>query len=147
MFKIEEAPNYLINFVPKCEANIRARNNNIPTFNCRINRFKYFFSPSTLNQWFNLDVDIRNSDSISISKSRLLSFIRLVQTNIYNIFHLKVLTFLTRLRLALCHLHQHRFQYNFQDCLNPLCSYSIEIEDTSHYLCTFIIFDTFMLSL
>ena len=36
MFKImkEEAPNYLINFAPKCETNSRRRNNSIPTFNC-----------------------------------------------------------------------------------------------------------------
>ena len=35
MFKImkEEAPNYLINLVPKCETSIRTRNNSIPTFN------------------------------------------------------------------------------------------------------------------
>ena len=67
-------------------------------------------------------------------KSKLLSFIRPVQTNIYNIFDPKGLTFLTRLRLGLSHLNEHRFQHNFQDCLNPLCSCSLEIEDTSHYL-------------
>ena len=41
---------------------------------------------------------------------------------------------LTRLRLGLSHLNEHRFWHNFQDCLNPLCSCSLEIEDTSHYL-------------
>ena len=30
----EEAPNYLINFVPKCETNTRTRNSSILTFNC-----------------------------------------------------------------------------------------------------------------
>ena len=46
MFKImkEEAPNYLINLVSKCETNIRTRNNSIPTFNCRTSCFKYSFS-------------------------------------------------------------------------------------------------------
>ena len=63
-----------------------------------------------------------------------MSFIRPVQTNIYNIFDPKGLTFLTRLRLGLSHLNEHRFRHNFQDCLNPLCSCSLEIEDTSHYL-------------
>ena len=45
MFKImkEEAPNYLINLVPKCETNTRTRNNSIPTFNCRTKCFKYSF--------------------------------------------------------------------------------------------------------
>ena len=124
MFKImkEEAPNYLINLVPKCEKNTRTRNSSISSFNFQTNCFKY------------LDLDIKNSESISIFKSKLLSFIRPVQTNIYNIFDPKGLTFLTRLRLGLNHLNEHRFRHNFQDCLNPLCSCSLEIEDTSHYL-------------
>ena len=62
-----------------------------------------------------------------------LSFIRPVQT-IFNIFEPKGLSFRTRLRLGLSHLNEHRFRHNFQDCLNPSCSCSLEIEDTSHYL-------------
>ena len=80
--------------------------------------------------WFNLDLNIRNLDKISIFKSRLFSFICPVQTNIYNFFDPKGLTFLTRFS----HLNKHRFWNNFQDCLNPTCSWSLKIEDTSHYL-------------
>ena len=105
----EEAPNYLINFGPKCERNTRTRNNSIPTFNCRTNCFKYSFLPSILNDWFNLDPNIRSYASISIFKSELLSFTHPVQTNIYSIFDPKGLTFLTRLRLGLSHLNKHRF--------------------------------------
>ena len=47
--------------------------------------------------------NIRNSESISITKSKLLSFIRPVQSNIYNIFDPKGVKFLTRLRLGLSH--------------------------------------------
>ena len=102
----EEAPNYLINFVPKCVTNTRTRNKSIPTFNCRTDCFKYSFFPSTLNDWFNLDLSIRNSDSASIFKSWLLPFIRPVHTNIYNIFDTKYLTFLNRLRLGVSHLNE-----------------------------------------
>ena len=112
----------------------KKRNNSISTFNCRKNCFKYSFFPSTLNDWFNLDLKIRNSESISIFKSRLLSFIRPVQTNIYNIFDPKVLTFLTCLRLDISDLNERRFCQNFQDCLNLLRSCSLKIEDNSHYL-------------
>ena len=104
------------------------------TFNRQTNSFKYSFFTSTLNEWFNLDLNIRNSESISIFKSKLLPFIRPVQTNIYNIFGPKGLTFLTCLRLGLIHLNEHRLGHNFQDCLNSLCSCSLEIQDTSHYL-------------
>ena len=41
---------------------------------------------------------------------------------------------LTRLRIGFSDLNEHRFRHNFQDCMNPLCSCSLDIEDTSHYL-------------
>ena len=87
------------------------------TNNSRTDCFMYPFLPFTLNDWFNLDLSIRNSESISIFKSRLLSFIRPVQSNIYCIFHLEGLKF--RLPLDLSHLNEHRFRLNFQDCMNP----------------------------
>ena len=136
MLKImkKEAPNYLINLIPRCEQTIRTRNNNIPIYHCRTDCFKYSFFPSTLNEWFKLDDSIRNSESIEIFKSKLLSLIRPVQSNIYIIFDEKGLKLLTRLRLGLSHLNEHKFRHNFHDCLNPLCSCSLEIENTSHYL-------------
>ena len=136
MFKImkKEPPNYLINLIPRCEQAIRTRNNNIPIYHCRTDCFKYSFFPSTLNEWFKLDDSIRNSESIEIFKSKLLSHIRPVQSNIYSIFEEKGLKLLTHLRLGLIHLHEYKFCHNFQDCVNPLCSCSLEIEDTSHYL-------------
>ena len=88
----KEAPNYLINLIPKCEAAIRTRNNKFLTYNCLTDCFKYFF-------FFTIDLKL-----------------------------------LTRLRLGLIHLNEHKFLHNFEDCLNPLCSYSLEIEDTTHYL-------------
>ena len=71
------------------------------------------FFPSTLNYKFNLDFNINNSESISIFKSKLLPFIRPVQTNIYNIFDLKGLKFQTRLILGLSHLNENRLRHNF----------------------------------
>ena len=130
----KEAPNYLTTFIPKCEAAIRTRNNNFPTYKCRTDCFKYSFFPSTLKDWSRLDINIRNSESISLFKSRLLSFVRPNQSNICNIFDPIGLKLLTRLRLGLSHLNEHKYRHNFQDCLNPLCSGSLEIEDTTHYL-------------
>ena len=51
MFNImkKEAPNYLINLIPKWEAAIRTRNNSFLTYNCRTDCFKNSFFPSTLN--------------------------------------------------------------------------------------------------
>ena len=39
----------------------------------------------------------------------------------------------TRLRLGLSHLQEHKFQHRFQDTLNPLCNGRFDIETTGHY--------------
>ena len=96
--------------------------------------FQAFFFPFTLNDWFRLDINMRNSESISLFKSRLLSFIRPNQSNIFNVFDPIGLKLLTRLRLGLSHLNEPKFRHNFQGCLNLLCSCSLEIEDTANYL-------------
>ena len=40
---------------------------------------------------------------------------------------------LVQLRLGFSHLHKHRFQHNFQDTLNLLCSSSIEAKTMLHF--------------
>ena len=136
MFKImnEESPNYLINLIPKRQQTIRTRNNHIPIYRCRTDCFQYSFFPSTLKDWFSLDDSIRNSESISAFKIKLLSSIRPVQNQIFNIFDPNGLKFLTRLRLDFSHLTGHKFRHNYETCIDPLCSCSLEIVDTIHYL-------------
>ena len=55
----EEAPNYLINLIPKCEQTIRTRNNRIPVCYCRTESFKHSFFPYTLKDCFSLDDSIK----------------------------------------------------------------------------------------
>ena len=113
---------------------IRTKTNRVPKFHCRTDCFKKIFFSSTLSKCFKLDVTIRNSELIATFKSRLLSLIRLVPSNVYNIFDPIGLKLLTRLRLGFNHLNEHRFRHDLQDCLNPLCSCSLEIENTLQYL-------------
>ena len=56
------------------------------TVDCRTDSFKNSFFPSTLNDCYKLDETIRNSESVSLFKSRLLSFIRPLESNVFNIF-------------------------------------------------------------
>ena len=74
MFKIvkDEVPNYLIKLIPKMQLT-RKRINCMPTCHCRTDCFKDSFFPSTLNDWYKLDETIRNSESVSIFKSRRLT--------------------------------------------------------------------------
>ena len=134
MFKImnNKALNDLFNLIPKSQPTITTRNNHTPNCRCRIDGFKYYFFPSILKDWFNLNASIRNSESLVIFKSRLLSCIRPIQSNVYNIFDPLGLKLLISLRLGCSHLNERKFRNNFQDCLNPLYSFSLEIEDTVH---------------
>ena len=38
---------------------------------------------------------------------------------------------MARLRLGLRHQREHKFNQNFQNCINPLCSCGMDIESTS----------------
>ena len=88
----------------------------------------------TLKNWFSLDDSIRNSETIWTFKNRFYHFFvhfRIIYSILFDPFWLK---FLTRLRLGFSHLNEQRFRHNFQDCMNSLCSCSLEIEDTLHQL-------------
>lgn len=41
---------------------------------------------------------------------------------------------MTRLRLRFSHLSENCVRHNFQECLNPLCTCNLEMENTYHYL-------------
>ena len=90
------------------------------------------------NDWFKLDNSIKNSELISIFSGILLSLIRPNQSNVQNSFELIGLKFLTRIRLGFSHLNEHRFQHNFQDCMNPLCSWRLKMHCIT--FCTVIFF-------
>ena len=149
MFKImrNEAPDYLISLIPNSKPTIKTRNGHIPMYHCRTECFKNSFFPSTLTDWFKLDRSIRNSESISVFKNKLLSFIRPVQNKIYDIFDPIGIKLLTRLRLDLSHLNEHRFRHNFLDCFNPLCSCRLDMEDTLHFLLHCQLFSTYRIDL
>ena len=42
--------------------------------------------------------------------------------------------YLTRLRLGFSHLKEHKFNHNFQDSVDSLCSCGIETESTKYFL-------------
>ena len=57
--------------------------------------FKYSFFPSTLNDWFSLDINIRNSELILLFKSRLLFELLLSLTQL-KMFKTTYIIFLTQ---------------------------------------------------
>ena len=60
---------------------------------------------------------------------------RPVASPIYTIHHIRGLKLLTRLRVGLSHLREHKFHHNFHDTLDPLCSCrSNSIESVENFL-------------
>ena len=90
--------------------------NDIATYQCRTDAFKFSFFPWTITEWNKIDIKIRNSP-YSVFRNYLLKEIKL----------------LTRLRLGLSHLDEHKFNHNFVDCVNPFCTCNLEPESTSHF--------------
>ena len=60
-------------------------------------------------------------------------FIRPFEKGIYNIHDPQGSKLLNRLGLGFSHLHEHKFQHNFEDTVNPLYSWALEIESTYHF--------------
>ena len=73
------------------------------------------FFPSTAIEWNNLDLKIRNSKTFSAFKKSILKFIRPFSNSIFNCHSPKGIKLITRLRLGLSHLYEHKFRHNFQD--------------------------------
>ena len=116
MFKImniEVRHFYLI--LLQSQQTMTTKNNHIPNYHCRTNCFKYSSFPSTFKYWFNLNASIRNSESLAIFKSRLLSFTRSIQRNVYNIFDPVGLKLLTCLRLGCSHVIELKCTDSFHD--------------------------------
>ena len=70
--------------------------------------------------------------SLTVFKKHLLKEIWPVPHLVYNVYNPNGLKLLTRSRLCLSHLNEHRFNHNFEGYINPLCTCSLEVESTSH---------------
>ena len=66
-------------------------------------------------------------------RKRMLNLIRPNCNETYGIHNPTGLKLLTRLRLGLNHLNDHKFNHNFRDCINPLCSCRLSVENNVHF--------------
>ena len=120
--------------IPKSNCQCRTRNaNNIPHINVFLN--SYF--PSAILESNKLDSNIRNSETLNIFKSKILKFIRPTANSIFGCHNPIGVKLLTRLRLGLSHLREHKFKHSFQDTLNPLGNCGKEAETTFQFLLSY----------
>ena len=93
---------------------------NIPEIHVRHDYFKNSFFSSTIYDCNKLDWKIKNLGSLSIFKKNLLNFIQSCANSMADIHNLYRIKLLSRLRLGLSHLGDHKFRHCFQDNVNPL---------------------------
>ena len=125
---------YLYELIPKSNHNYNIRNfDHIDPYYCRTDIVKYSFFPYTIVEWNKLDANLKNATFYMCFRNSLFKIGRPVQNSIFKVFNPLGIKFLTRLRLGLSHLNEHKFKHNFQNCVNPLCSCSLEVESTIHF--------------
>ena len=124
---------YLAGLTPSESYLYNTRNTrNITALSCRIDAFKYCFFPWTINEWNKLNFNIRTS-SFNIFRANFRKIIWPIPNSIFGIFNPLGLKLITRLRLGLSHLNELRFNHNFNNCIGPLCTCSLDFESTAHY--------------
>ena len=136
-FKIlkNKSLDYLFRIIPQRRLQEITRNSDeIPLFKTKHNFYKNSFFPSTTIEWNNLDQDLRNSESYTLLRSSILKFIRPSPNSFYGCQNIMGIKLVTRLRLGLSHLREHKFKHSFQDKLNPLCSCGTDVESSTHFL-------------
>ena len=77
---------------------------------------------------------IRKANSLMSFENSSLRVGRLTAMPTYGVHNPIGLKFLTRLRLGPSHLNEHKLKHNFKDCINSLCSCSLEIESSHFFL-------------
>ena len=90
--------------------------------------------PSTVIEWNNLDKSIRSSETFAFFKKSILQFIRPTPNRTFKCHNPIGIKLITRLKLSLSHLRDHKFKYNFLDRLNLICCWDKDIETTVLYL-------------
>ena len=132
--KRNKHPSYLFDIIPRVLSTRTTRNhNNIPLFDVKHEYFWNSFFPSTVIEWNKLDINIRNSQLVSAFEKQILKFMRPSPNSTFNVHDPRGIKLLTRLRVGLSHLHEHKFRHNFQDSLDPFCNCSQHIETTIHF--------------
>ena len=80
-----------------------------------------------------LDPSLGRCDSYNLFKSNILKFIRPSSNSFFDCHNPIGIKYITRIRLGLSHLREHKFKHSFQDTLNPICNCGNDVESAIHF--------------
>ena len=67
-------------------------------------------------------------------KNNILKLIRPTPNSVFICENHRGIKLVTRLRVGLSHLREHKFKHSLQDTLNPICCYAFDVESAGHYI-------------
>ena len=130
----KKSPAYLLNLIPARYTHYSLRtSDNIPCFNTKHNYFKNSFFPSTIIDWNKLDVTLQKCDNVNVFKKEILKLIRPSSNYFYNCHNPIGIKYITRIRLGLSHLREHKFKHSFQDSINPICNCGNDVKSAMQF--------------
>ena len=80
-----------------------------------------------------LDSSLRRCNSYNVFKSNILKLIRSSSDSFFDYHNSIGIKCITRIRLGLNHLREHKFKHSFQDTLNPICNCGNDVESAIHF--------------
>ena len=107
------------------------------------NRFKNIFStitfsdsffPSCIVDWNELDEKLKKAINKKSFQSSLVKLVRPPKRNNFKILDKIGLKYLTQMRVGLNDLKRYKFDHNFDDTIDPMCSANDGVEDVTHLL-------------
>ena len=66
-------------------------------------------------------------------RKKYLNLYELPPNSFFDCHNPKWIKLITRLRLGLSHLREHKFKHSFQDTVNPLCNSGHDTESSTHF--------------
>ena len=101
---------------------------------CRTNKYQNSFYPDTVNLWNDLGPHLREVESLSIFKKKLMKLYRPTKKTLFDIHDPNGIKWIFQLRVGLSPLKRHKKNHNFLDTPNDTCDCALNVETSQHYL-------------
>ena len=130
----EDKPVYPFNLIPTKNLNYITRYTDKNTIFYTDHNSKSLF-PFVVIEWNKLDPNLQSTASLSVFKKNLKK--RPSLNSVFNCHNCKGIKYLTRFRLDLSYLREHKSKHSFQDSLNPFCLCGVDVETNMHFFLSF----------
>ena len=133
------APNYLTNYkntIDNLFHKTRAsEHNSIKRFGTRTENFKQSFFPYCVNEWYKLDISLKNTENITRFKFMLKDLLNLKQKLLFAIHDPAGVKLLSTLQLTFSHLNEHKFRHNFKDAPDAQRAIAPKLKQQTTFSC------------